>query len=375
MERTYTALSSIRSVALATLWGAFFCLEALAQSVPAPPMPAKDVVAPVICAHLAEPRYAGLRTADLRTGGSIYGTVTDSNGNVISRSSVTLLREDTPASRTQFSDGAGFFNFNDLEPGKFRIKVESNGFSTEVTSEIVLPPGAECGIPKIALEIAPANTDVDVVASVHDVAEAQLKAEEKQRVLGFIPNFYISYIWNAAPLTPKQKFHLALRSLVDPVGFAVTGVFAGVEQWQNEFGGYGQGAEGYAKRYGALYADGFAGTMIGGAILPSVLHQDPRYFYKGTGSITSRALYAISTTVICRGDNGHWQPNYSAVLGNMAAAGISNLYYPSANRGGADVTIDNALIGTATNAVSALIQEFLFRKISRGVPENPKPGP
>ena len=76
-------------------------------------------------------------------------------------------------------------------------------------------------------------------------------------------------------------------------------------------------------------------TFIGSAILPSILHQDPRYFYKGTGSITSRALYAISTVVICRGDNGRWQPNYSNVAGNLISAGISNLYYPASNRNGA----------------------------------------
>jgi hypothetical protein len=107
--------------------------------------------------------------------------------------------------------------------------------------------------------------------------------------------------------------------------------------------------------------------MIGGALLPSLLHQDPRYFYKGTGSVTSRALYAISTVVICKGDNGKWQPNYSNVLGNLAAAGISNAYYPSTDRDNARVTIDNALIGTASGAIGSLIQEFLLKKISRGV--------
>ena len=113
--------------------------------------------------------------------------------------------------------------------------------------------------------------------------------------------------------------------------------------------------------------------MIGDAILPSILHQDPRYFYKGTGSIRSRALYAISTAVICKGDNGHWQPNYSNLLGNLASAGISNLYYPSTNRNGAGLTIENWLIGTASGAIGALFQEFLVKKISRGI--QPQAGP
>ncbi len=127
-------------------------------------------------------------------------------------------------------------------------------------------------------------------------------------------------------------------------------------------------AEGYAKRFGAAYADGFIGTMIGGAILPSVLHQDPRYFYKGTGSIRSRTLYAISTVVICKGDNGRWEPNYSNVLGNLASGGISNLYYPASNRG-VQLTVDNWLIGTASGAIGALFQEFVVKKLSRGVPQ------
>jgi hypothetical protein len=216
------------------------------------------------------------------------------------------------------------------------------------------------------------NTDVDVVFSPQDLAEEQIKAQEKQRVLGVFPNFYTSYVWNAAPLTSKQKFRLALRTSIDPTVFVVTGVTAGIEQWQNYFSGYGQGSQGYAKRFGAAYSDAFISTMIGAAILPSVFHQDPRYFYKGTGSIGSRALYAISTVVRCKGDNGRWQPNYSNVLGNLASAGISNLYYPSTDQHGAQVTMDNALIGTAEGAISALIQEFVLRKISRG--NLPSPG-
>ncbi len=270
--------------------------------------------------------------------------------------------------QTLLTDGAGFFNFTGLEPGQFGIKITSDGFAAWVGSEIVLPPGGDCELAQVALQIASVNTDVDVVFSQHDLAEQQIKAEEKQRVLGVFPNFYTSYIWNAAPLTSRQKFRLALRTSIDPTVFAITGVFAGIEQWQNYFSGYGQGSEGYAKRFGAAYSDGLISTMIGAAILPSVFHQDPRYFYKGTGSIGSRALYAISMVVRCKGDNGRWQPNYSNVLGNLASAGISNLYYPSTDRNGAQVTIDNALIGTASGAISALIQEFVLRKISRGVP-------
>ena len=102
-----------------------------------------------------------------------------------------------------------------------------------------------------------------------------------------------------------------------------------------------------AKRYGAGYADIVTGTFIGSAILPSLLKQDPRYFYKGTGSTRSRILYAIANSVICKGDNGRWQANYSSILGSLAAGGISNLYYPAQDRNGAGLTFENALSALA----------------------------
>ena len=283
---------------------------------------------------------------------------------------VTLEIEASKTKRTLLTDGAGAFDFTGLQAGTFRIAIASSGFADWVGPRIVLAAGENYEVPQITLRIGSANTSVQVVFSRHDLAEEQVKAEEKQRVLGVFPNFYISYVWNAEPLTTKQKFQLAWRTSIDPVTFAISGIIAGIEQWQNYFSGYGQGSEGYAKRFGASYGDAFIGTMIGGAILPAVLHQDPRYYYKGTGSVWSRSLYAISTVVITKGDNGRWQPNYSNVLGNLAAAGISNTYYPPGDRTGAQVTIDNALIGTASGAVSALLQEFLIKKISRGVPSS-----
>jgi len=174
----------------------------------------------------------------------------------------------------------------------------------------------------------------------------------------------VSYRQDALPLRPKQKFELAWKTSVDPVTFAATGAFAGVQQAQNEFSGYGQGAKGYAKRYGASYGDALVGTMIGGAILPSLLKQDPRYFYKGTGSTRSRIMYALANAVICKGDNGHWQFDYSGILGALAAGGISNLYYPASSRNGAGLTFENTLIGIGGSAVGNLFQEFLIRKLT-----------
>ena len=256
----------------------------------------------------------------------------------------------------------GQFTFSNVSAGPFHLTITLTGFAPQTISG-VLHPGEVQTVPPIELQVAEARTEVQVRPTA-EVAEEQLKVEEKQRVLGAIPNFYVSYVADAAPLTTKQKFKLASRTVVDPFTLVVVAGAAGVEQAQNHFAGYGQGAQGYAKRFGAGYADVVTGTFIGAAILPSLLKQDPRYFYKGTGSKASRALYAIANSMICKGDNGRWQPNYSNVLGSLAAGGLSNLYYPEQNRDGAGLTLENAAIGIGVTAIDNLFQEFIIRKLT-----------
>ena len=185
-------------------------------------------------------------------------------------------------------------------------------------------------------------------ASQEEIATEQVKAAEQQRVLGIFPNFYVAYDRNAVPLTTKLKFKLATKVAFDPVTFIGVGLFAGINQ-AGDVPDYGQGAQGYAKRYGAGFADGFTDIMIGGAILPALLHQDPRYFYQGTGTVKSRALHAIISPFVCRGDNGKPQPNYSTMGGDLASAAISNAYYPESNRG-PGLVFGNFLIGTGERA-------------------------
>jgi hypothetical protein len=211
--------------------------------------------------------------------------------------------------------------------------------------------------------VAPANDPPELPApgqpsnQEHEKAAEQLKQQEHQRILGVIPNFNTSFIHNAAPLSPKQKFQLALKSSTDPVVFAVAAIDAGYSQLTNQFPGYHQGMEGYAKRLGASYADTADGALWGNALLPVMLHQDPRYFRLGTGTIKHRLLYAIATTVMCKGDNGKWQPNYSNVMGNLIAGGISNVYYPSSDRG-VGLTFQRAFTVTAEGALGAILVEF-----------------
>lgn len=193
--------------------------------------------------------------------------------------------------------------------------------------------------------------------SQRDKSKEQLKQQEHQRILRVLPNFNTSNVQNAAPLSPKQKFHLALRSAVDPVQFAITAADAGLSQLNNSFPGYGQGMQGYGKRYGAAYADSFDGTLLSGAVFPVLLHQDPRYFRKGTGTFKQRLWYAIRSTAVCKGDNGKWEPNYSNILGNLAAGGIANLYYPDSDRG-AGLTFQRAFIVTAEGSLGSIFVEF-----------------
>jgi hypothetical protein len=299
--------------------------------------------------------------------GSISGTVTDETGAVIVGAQVALTREDDSAPQQVLSAGDGQFFFANVDPGNFHVTITASGFAAQ-TFNGTLHSGQTYMVPPRTLEPATMRTDVVVTASRVEVAEAQVKAQEKQRVLAVIPNFYVSYIPDAAPLSAKQKYRLAWRSMIDPFTFGVTATTAGFQQAQNDYSEYGQGVQGYAKRFGAAYVDNVAGTFIGGAVLPSLLKQDPRYFYKGTGSTGSRILYALTRSVICRGDNQRWQFNYSAVLGSLASGGISNLYYPDKDRGAA-LVFENTLISIGESAVVNIFQEFVIRKFTTNVPK------
>jgi hypothetical protein len=309
------------------------------------------------------------QSPEQRLPGTIRGTVVDRTGAVVAGARVRITREDRALATEALSGSDGQFTFVNIAPGGFQLTVTSAGFATQAASGI-LHSGETYIVPSIALTVATALTEVQVGLSQTEVAQEQVQDEEKQRVLGFIPNFYVSYAPHPEPLSSKQKFALAWKTSVDPVSFGLIAVIAGIQQSQNDFSGYGQGAAGYGKRYGASYANFVSGTFIGSAILPSVLKQDPRYFYKGTGSKRSRILYALASSVMCKGDNGNWQPNYSSILGNLAAGAISNLYYPAKDRDGVGLTFEGGAIGIGATGAANLIQEFLIRKLTPNVPNS-----
>jgi Carboxypeptidase regulatory-like domain len=299
--------------------------------------------------------------------GSVGGAVVDQTGAAVAGVRVRISREDASLSQEAMSDSDGRYSFSGIAPGPFQLTAMSTGFAT-ATIFGTLHSGESYNAPPIELVVASASVEVRVAMSRTELAEAEIKDEEKQRVLGVVPNFYVTYDPSAFPLTPKQKFELAWKTTVDPVNFGLTGAVAGIEQATDTFNGYGQGAQGYAKRFGASYANFVTGTFIGSALLPSLFKQDPRYFYKGTGSRRSRALYAMANSVICKGDNGKWQANYSSILGGLASGGISNLYYPASDRNDAALTFENALIGIGTTAAANLLQEFVIRRLTPHAP-------
>src|ERR1700692_4867866 len=309
-----------------------------------------------------------------RLPGLISGTVVDQTGAAFAGAEVKLTGEAPSQNRTVSTAEDGQFSILNIEPGPFQLTTTSPGFADQTFSG-TLHPGKNFAVPRIALIVAAASTEMRVSPATVDVAQDEIKIEEQQRVFGVIPNFYVSYVTNAAPLPPRQKFQLAGKTSIDPVSFGVNAIVAGVEQSQDDFGGYGQGAKGYAERYGAAYGKFVIGTYIGSAILPSILKQDPRYFYKGTGSKRSRVLNALAQSVICKGDNGHWQANYSGLIGGLAASGISNVYYAPKDRDGLGFTFENTLIGIATTAVTNLLQEFVIRKLTQSRPGRLAPKP
>jgi hypothetical protein len=308
------------------------------------------------------------------SSGSISGMIIDPSGAAVSRARVALASDGPSARQEMLSNDDGQFSFGSVAPGPFQLTIAAQGFAPQSVSGI-LHPGETYNAPRIALALAPEKTELQVVVPRVEIAEEQIKEEEKQRVFGFVPNFYVSYIPDAAPLNTKQKFELAWKSTLDPVTFLLTGAVAGAQQANNSFSGYGQGAQGYGKRYGADYADAVTDTFIGSAILPSLLKQDPRYFYKGTGTTESRILYAIANAVICKGDNGRWQANYSNIFGSLAAGGLSNLYYPAQDRNGAALTLENAAIEIGASAAANLLQEFIIRKLTPNAHNHNPPDP
>ncbi len=297
---------------------------------------------------------------------AVSGTASDVNGGVVPAATVTLTDTANGEKRTAAADSNGFFRFDAVSPGSYSVTISAPGFESRVQTDIAVQAGHDIDLPRMPLPVASTGTDIRVVYSQRQIAEEQLKNEEQQRLFGIVPNFYTSYVWDAEPLSTGEKFRLSLRALVDPFSFVGTGLAAGGEQWQNVHPAFEQGAQGYALRYGSIYGTNVTGVLLGRAILPVLFHQDPRYFYKGTGTTKERARYAITRAFITRGDDGRWQPAYAGLIGNFGAGALSNFYLDPKDRNFGSVTIGNGFLGLAFDAADGLLREFVWKSVTTG---------
>ena len=313
------------------------------------------------------PQSGPASSADLASSSdgtaSVSGTVLDESGAAVPGAQVSLTRRDGEPLHMLISGANGEFVFSKLPAGSYLVLVNAKGFAPFSTPEFTLADQQVYQVPAIALAIATATTEV-IVRPTEEIAAEQIKAEEKQRLLGIVPNFYVSYAHDPAPMTARQKFSLASHDTFDWTSFVGISVTAGIEQANGSYAGYGQGAAGYAKRWAAKFGDGRSSDFLSHAVFASLFHQDPRYFYQGTGTKKSRLFHAVSSSFIARGDNGKNMPNYSYLLGAMCSGALSNAYYPHADRG-ANLVFVNAFVGIAGRSGGAVLQEFLGKRLTK----------
>jgi Carboxypeptidase regulatory-like domain len=317
------------------------------------------------------PQSSAEQTSSAEGSASVSGTVLDTTGAVVPGAQVSLTQRDGKTLHTLVSGANGEFTFTKLPVSSYLVIINAKGFAPFTSAEFAVTEQQSYEVPNISLSVGMASTEV-TVRPTEAIAAEQIKAEEKQRLIGVVPNFYVSYVHDAAPLTSKQKFSLASHDTLDWTSFVGISVAAGIEQANNSYAGYGQGAAGYGKRWAARFGDGRSSDFLGHAIFPSLFHQDPRYFYQGTGSKKSRLYHALSHPFIARSDSGKNMPNYSYLLGDMCSGALSNAYYPHADRG-ANLVFTNAFVGLAGLAGTTVLQEFLGKRLTKNVPDDGKP--
>ena len=298
--------------------------------------------------------------------GTIVGTVLDVTGAVVPGATVDLEGPNRDLSRNNdrrvSSQDNGFFQLDGVKPGTpYHVTIRATGFADWTSNEILLTPSQYFILTGVNLRVATAQVTVTVVPA-EELAVQQVKVEEQQRIAGLIPNFYVVYDHQAAPLTPKLKFNLATKLLTDPITTAGFGLNAAIYQMSG-YPSYVQGAKGYGQRLGATFAGGYTNILVGDAVLPSLLHQDTRYFYQGTGTNKSRLRHALSSAFVIKADDGRREFNFSALGGDLASGAIANAYYPDRDRG-AKLVLSSALIGAGGRMANAVVQEFVLRKFT-----------
>lgn len=302
--------------------------------------------------------------AALAQTGTLTGTVVDSTGAVVAGAKVTLSVEGRGPDQETESAVNGDFSFAEVPAGAYNLSFRAKGFAARnLAGE--LPAGLALQLPPTALVLDSVSTQVNVTLTQEELSQAQIKEASKQRLVGAIPNFFTTYDPDAAPLNAKQKLELTARQWLDPATYFVNGIIAGVGQAQNTNKGFGQGAQGYAKRYGAGFVSYGTSLLLQKVVLTTVTRQDPRYFYQGTGSKSSRAWHAIKWTVVCRGDNKQEQFCYSGLISRFGTGFVTRYFFPPSARDSNGIILRNSAIGLGFTAAGNLFQEFLSKKITR----------
>ena len=296
--------------------------------------------------------------------GTIHGTVVDSSGASVAQAQVKLTLDGRAPDQEALSTPTGDFSFANVPPGPYRLSFSATNFALKaMVGE--LAAGETVNLPPTALTIDKVSNQLNVTQTQVEIAQEQIKEAQQQRLIGLVPNFFAVYDRDAAPLNTKQKLELTTKFWLDPASFVITGISAGVGQAQNTNKGFGQGAQGYAKRYGAGFVGFGTGLLIEKVVVTSLAKQDPRYFVKGTGSSSSRAWWAISRTVVCRGDNKKFQFCYSSLASRFGSGFVTQYFFPASARDSSGVMLRGSAIGLGFNALGNLFQEFLAKKITR----------
>jgi hypothetical protein len=301
------------------------------------------------------------------TATSITGAVVDVTGTAVAGAYAELTRGDGTSIETSTSDATGTFSFSGVLSGSYLVTVDALGFAPFTTKPFTVSGHTGThAVPPIVLDVGALSATV-VVRPIEVIAAEQIKAQEQQRLLGVIPNFYVSYVPDAAPLTSRQKLSLATRQTFDWTAFVGATISAGTGQAANTHSGFGDGGSAYAKRWVTSFVDDRTGDFLTHYLFASLFHQDPRYFYQGNGTTRSRMVHALSSAFVARSDSGKPMPNYAYVFGNLSAASLSYTYYPKAARG-ADLLLTNVAVGLAGRAAANLIQEFAGKRLTKNVP-------
>ena len=293
--------------------------------------------------------------------GAVQGQVLYPDQTPIASARLTLTPSVGPA-LTTVSEPDGSFLFEQVPAGAFTLTASADDVEP-ATANGTVPNGGAVELPSMVLRLSVVHTEVNAITQ-REAAEGEIHSEEHQRILHVVPNFLVVYDAEAVPLSSSQKFRLSARNWIDPVNIGISAVSAGVEEGTNSYPGFGKGLRGYGRRFGASFGDATSSALLGGALLPSIFRQDPRYFFRGTGSTGSRLMFVLKQAVEQKGDNGHWQFAWSNTVGQVGSALLSDTYYPrQGHRWGAN-TGEFFALGFANTGISNLLQEFVFGHVT-----------